>query len=457
MYEKMDSSNRYDLAVIGGGPAGYTAGERAGENGLRTVLFEKKALGGVCLNEGCIPTKTLLYSAKILETIKKAVPYGIVPGGTPAFDLGKIIDRKNRIVRRLVAGVKMRLQHAGATLVEGEATLEGEEDGYFRIRCGETTYQARYVLLCTGSETAIPPIPGLEGSGYWTSREALDATEAPASLAVIGGGVIGMEFAFFFAGLGVPVKVVEMQPEILPSIDRETAALLRAEGRKKGIEFHLGTRVTKVEGGRISGEKEGKPVEIEAARLLVSIGRRAVTRGLGLETVQVEINKNGVTVDEFMQTTHPRIFACGDITGYSMLAHTAYREATVAVGRLLGKNEPMNYRAVPSVVYTQPELAGVGLTEEELQVMKAPYTVLKLPMAYSGRFVVENETGNGLCKLIIDRDGRLLGCHLAGTPSSEFVVAAGMAVEKGYTVEEFRKIIFPHPTVAEIIHECLYS
>lgn len=453
----MDSTTQYDLAVIGGGPAGYTAGERAGENGLRTVLFEKKSLGGVCLNEGCIPTKTLLHSAKILETIKKAAPYGISPGGAPAFDLGKIVDRKNRIVRRLVAGVKMRLEASGVTLVQGEATLDGETGGYFRIRCGDATYQARYVLLCTGSETVIPPIPGLEGSGYWTSREALDATEPPASLAVIGGGVIGMEFAFFFAALGVPVKMVEMQPEILPSIDRDSAALLRAEGKKRGIEFFLGTRVTRIEEGRVHGEKDGKPVGIEAARLLVSIGRRAVTRGLGLETVDVEVNKNGVTINEYLQSSHPRLYACGDITGYSMLAHTAYREATVAVKHLLGKNEPMSYRAIPSVVYTQPELAGVGLTEEELKAMKAPYTVQKLPMAYAGRFVVENETGNGFCKLIVDPDGQLAGCHLAGTPSSEFIVAAGMAVEKGYTVEEFRKIIFPHPTVSEIIHECLYS
>lgn len=452
----MDATIKYDLAIIGGGPAGYTAGERAGENGLRTVLFEKKNLGGVCLNEGCIPTKTLLYSAKILDTIRKAVPYGIQPGGTPGFDLGKIVERKNRIVRRLVAGIRMRLQTAGVTLVEGEAGLEGETGGYLRIRCEDTTYQARHVLICTGSETLIPPIPGLDGTDYWTSREALDATEPPALLTVIGGGVIGMEFAFFFSSLGVRVQVVEMQPEILGATDRESAALLRAEGRKKGIEFHLNTRVTKIEGGRVSAEKEGKPVELEAGRILLSIGRRAVTRGLGLETAGVEINKNGVTVNEFMQTSNPAVYAAGDITGYSLLAHTAYREATVAVGHLLGKREPMNYTAVPSVVYTQPELAGVGLTEEELKAMNAPYSVQKIPMAYSGRFVVENEAGNGFCKLIVDAGDRIVGCHLAGTPSSEFIVTAGMAVEQGYTVQDFRKIIFPHPTVSEIIHECLY-
>lgn len=448
---------KYDLAIIGGGPAGYTAAERAGENGLQTVLFEKQTVGGVCLNEGCIPTKTLLYSAKILDTIKKAEPYGIRPGGKPEFDLKKIIDRKNQIVRRLVAGVGMRLTASGITLVEGEARLEGEKDGALRIVCNGDTYTATYVLLCTGSETVIPPIPGLDKTEYWTSREALDATTLPSSLAVIGGGVIGMEFASFFNSLGVEVKVIEMQPEIVGMMDHELSAILRADARKKGIEFHLGTRVTAVEGKTIRAEKDGSPVTIGADRLLVSIGRRAITKGIGLESLSIAVNKQGVTVNEFMQTSHPRVYACGDITGYSLLAHTAYREATVAVYHILGQGTPMNYQAIPSVVYSHPELAGVGLTEEELKAMRAPYSVKKIPMTYSGRFVVENEAFNGLCKLLTDEEERVIGCHLAGTPASEFIVAAGIAVEKGYTVDEFRKIVFPHPTVSEVIHECLYS
>lgn len=448
---------KYDLAIIGGGPAGYTAAERAGENGLQTVLFEKQTVGGVCLNEGCIPTKTLLYSAKILDTIKKAEPYGIRPGGKPEFDLKKIIDRKNQIVRRLVAGVGMRLAASGITLIEGEARLEGEKDGALRIVCNGDTYTATYVLLCTGSETVIPPIPGLDKTEYWTSREALDVTTLPSSLAVIGGGVIGMEFASFFNSLGVEVKVIEMQPEIVGMMDHELSAILRADARKKGIEFHLGTRVTAVEGKTIRAEKDGSPVTIGADRLLVSIGRRAITKGIGLESLSIAVNKQGVTVNEFMQTSHPRVYACGDITGYSLLAHTAYREATVAVYHILGKGTPMNYKAIPSVVYTHPELAGAGLTEEELKAMRAPYSVKKIPMTYSGRFVVENEAFNGVCKLLTDEEERVIGCHLAGTPASEFIVAAGMAVEKGYTVDEFRKIVFPHPTVSEVIHECLYS
>lgn len=447
---------KYDLAIIGGGPAGYTAGERAGENGLRTVLFEKNVVGGVCLNEGCIPTKTLLYSAKILDTIKKASPYGIIPEGNPTFDLEKIITRKNKVVRRLVAGVKMRLTSAGVTLVEGEATLAGEEDGYIRILCKNETYHVKNVLLCTGSETVIPPIKGLDKVNYLTSREALNITELPHSLAVIGGGVIGMEFASFFNSLGVKVKIIEMMPEILGMMDNEISALLRTDYKKKGIEFYLGTKVTEIDGNRVLAEKEGEQQVIEADKILVSIGRRAVTKQLGLDKLSIELHKNGVKVNEYMQTTHPHVYACGDITGYSLLAHTAYREATIAVYHILGKEVPMSYIAIPAVVYTNPELASVGLTEEELQAMNAPYSVLKIPMAYSGRYVVENETGNGLCKLLKDKDDRIIGCHLVGTPSSEFIIAAGIAVENGYTIEEFRRYIFPHPTVSEIIHECLY-
>lgn len=447
---------KYDLAIIGGGPAGYTAGERAGDNGMQTVLFEKKAVGGVCLNEGCIPTKTLLYSAKLLDQMKKAAPYGVMPGGTPGFDLERIVARKNKIVRRLVAGVRMRLAASGVTLVDQEAVLAGEEGGYIRITSGGETYRARNVLLCTGSETVVPPIPGLDRAGYLTSREALDLTEAPTSLAVIGGGVIGMEFASFFNSLGTKVTVIEMMPEILGAMDNESSAMLRADCRKRGIEFHLGTRVTQVDGRRITGEAAGGAVTVEADKLLVSIGRRAITTGIGLETLSIQTNRNGVTVNEYMQTSHPRVYACGDITGYSLLAHTAYREATVAVYHILGKGEPMNYSAIPAVVYTHPELASVGLTEEELKKMDAPYGVKRIPMAYSGRFVVENEQGNGQCKLLLDREDRIIGCHVVGTPASEFIVAAGMAVEKGYTVEEFRKVVFPHPTVSEIIHECLY-
>ena len=446
----------YDIAIIGGGPAGYTAAERASENGLKTILFEKNAIGGVCLNEGCIPTKTLLYSAKILDSIKSASKYGIVAMKDPSFDLAKIIDRKNKTVRKLTLGVKARLTGNGVTIVEGEARITGEEFGNIRIHCDGKEYLVKNVLVCTGSETVIPPIKGLSEVKYWTSREALDLNDLPKSLAIIGGGVIGMEFASFFNSMGVKVKVIEMLPEILGNMDKETSAMLRSEYKKKGVEFFLNTKVTEVSAEKVFVEKNGKADTIEADKILVSVGRRPITKSLGLENLAIEIQGAGVKVNEQMLTSHPHVYAAGDITGFSLLAHTAYREAEVAIHHILGIPDEMSYKAIPAVVYTNPELASVGKTEEELIANGESFRVQKIPMTYSGRFVAENENGNGLCKLITDDEDRIIGCHLLGNPASEIIVTAGIAVENGYTVDEFKKNIFPHPTVSEILHESLY-
>ncbi|MBP8848824.1 MAG: dihydrolipoyl dehydrogenase [Parabacteroides sp.] len=446
----------YDIAIIGGGPAGYTAAERAAEGGLKTVLFEKNAIGGVCLNEGCIPTKTLLYSAKILDSFKTSSKYGISPEGTPSFDMDKIIRRKNRTVKKLTSGVKMRLTSSEITIVEGTAVLNGETDGMIRIQCGNALFTVKNVLLCTGSETVIPPIKGLSDTDYWTSREALDSKELPKELAIIGGGVIGIEFASFFTSMGVKVKVIEMMPEILGAMDKEASAMLRSEYAKKGVEFHLNTKVTEVNPKEVIVEKDGKTNAISADKILVSVGRRAITKNLGLESLSIETDRRGVRVNEYMQTSHPHVYAAGDITGFSQLAHTAYREGEVAVNHILGNEERMDYRAIPAVVYTNPEVAGVGKTEEELKASGEYYNLVKIPMTYSGRFVAENETGNGLCKLLTNVNGQIIGCHLVGNPASEIIVIAGIAVEHGYTVDEFKKTVFPHPTVGEAIHESLY-
>ena len=447
----------YDLGIIGGGPAGYNAAEKAAENGLKTILFEKNAIGGVCLNEGCIPTKTLLYSAKMLDNAKSASKYGIKIEEVPTFDLEKIINRKDKVVKQMTAGVKMKLDNAGVTVVQGAASLSGEEEVGIRITCGGEVYLTTYVLLCTGSETVIPTIKGLSEVDFWTSKEALESKMLPASLAIIGGGVIGMEFASFFNSMGVKVSVIEMMPEILGAMDKETSKMLRGLYAKKGIEFHLETKVTEATASQVIVEKNGKSSILEAEKILLSVGRRPITAGLGLETLNIEMDRSAVKVNEFMQTSHPRVYASGDITGFSMLAHTAYREGEVAINLISGIEDSMSYRAIPGVVYTNPEIAGVGETEEALNEKGIPYRVLKLPMAYSGRFVAENEMGSGLCKLIIDLDGRIIGCHMLGNPASEIIVIAGVAIERGFTVEEFQKIVFPHPTVAEIIREGLYA
>lgn len=448
---------RYDIAIIGGGPAGYTAAERAAAGGLKTVLFEKKAIGGVCLNEGCIPTKTLLYSAKLWDTMKGAAKYGIAVPDAAAFDMEKIIDRKDKVVKKLMGGVKMTVGSYGVAIVEREAVIAGEENGVFRIVSGGETYEATYLLVCTGSDTVVPPIPGLSDTDYWTSKEALESKELPQSLVIIGGGVIGMEFASFFNSMGVKVSVVEMMPEILGAMDKETSGMLRAEYLKRGVNFYLNTKVTAVSQEGVTVEKDGKASLIEAGRVLVSVGRKANLDKAGLDKLDIELLRNGVKVDEHMQTSHPRVYACGDITGRSMLAHTAIRESEVAVNHILEVEDMMNYDCIPGVVYTNPEVAGVGKTEEELKAAGTGYHIQKLPMAYSGRFVAENELGNGLCKLVLDDDERIIGCHLLGNPASEMVVVAGIAVQHGYTVEEFQKSVFPHPTVGEIFHETLFA
>lgn len=443
----------YDLAIIGGGPAGYTAAERAAQGGLNVVLFEKKALGGVCLNEGCIPTKTLLYSAKLYQQALSGAKYGIAAEHV-AFDYAKICARKTKVVRKLAAGIRAKLQQV--TVVQGEASVKNADE-IVEIDCGGQLYEAERLLICSGSETALPPIKGIELGHFWTSREALQATEVPESIAIVGGGVIGMEFAGLFSAFGSKVTIVEMASEILPGIDAEIAALLRAEYEKRGVAFHLGARVLELQPQMVKFADENGENELAAQQILLCVGRRPNVQNLGLEPLCLERFRNGLKVDEQMRTSHPRIYAAGDVTGFSMLAHTAVREAEVAVNHILGILDAMTYDAVPGVVYTNPEVAGVGVTEAALQSAGAVYSVKKLPMTYSGRFVAENEGGNGLCKLIFDAENRLKGAHLIGNPASELVATAALAIDQKLTVDVLAKLIFPHPSVGEILKETLLS
>ena len=448
---------KFQVAIIGGGPAGYTAAEAAGKAGLSVVLFEKQNVGGVCLNEGCIPTKTLLYSAKTYDGARHAQKYAI-GAAELSFDLPKIIARKQKVVRKLVLGVKGKLTSHGVTLVTGEASVVDKH----HVQCGEEVYECDYLLLCTGSDTFIPPIPGVEKVPYWTHRDALNNKELPASLAIIGGGVIGMEFASFFNSLGVEVTVIEMMDEILGGMDKELSGLLRAEYAKRGIRFMLSTKVVsldRAEDGQVQVYYElsdGTGGAVAAEKLLMSVGRRPVMQGFGLENLHLDKNERGnVVVNAQMQTSEPTVYACGDLTGFSLLAHTAVREAEVVVHHITGQADAMSYRAIPGVVYTNPEIAGVGETEESLQKKGIAYRVSKLPMAFSGRFVAENEGVNGVCKLLLGEDDTVLGAHVLGNPASEIIVAAGMAIELKLKAADWKKIVFPHPTVGEIFKEAL--
>ena len=443
----------YDLAIIGGGPAGYVAAEKAGAAGLAVVLFEKRELGGVCLNEGCIPTKTLLYSAKMFDQAVGGKKYGITAGEV-AYDYKKIADRKTKVVRKLVAGVKMKMEVANVAVVRGEAMIERGDASGVVIACDGNSYEAKRLLICTGSEAFVPPIPGIEGNeAVLTNREMLALTQAPASLVVIGGGVIGMEFASFCNSLGFPVPVIEMMPEILGGIDKEVSEMLRGIYAKRGVTFCLQCRVTGIEGNTVFyTDADGNEQQCQGDKILLSIGRRPVLKGYGLENIAVETER-GIKVNAQMQTSLPNVYAAGDVTGFSLLAHTASREAEVAVNHILGIDDRMEYNAIPSVVYTNPEVACVGLTEQQAADVGIECTLHKLPMTYAGRFVAENEGQTGLCKMLVAADGSVLGVHMLGNTSSEFICAACMAITNGLTVGQFKRTVFPHPTVSEILKE----
>lgn len=449
----------YDLLIIGGGPAGYVAAERAGHQGLNVILFEKNSMGGVCLNEGCIPTKTLLYSAKTFDNALHGDKYGVFADNV-RFDFAKITARKDKVVKKLVAGVESKMKVNHVTVVKGEAMIQSRTSNGLEVKCNDQSYIGKNLLICTGSEAAVPPIPGLVEAGdrILTNREILALKEQPASLVIIGGGVIGMEFASFYNSLGTKVTVVEMLPEILGGLDTELSALLREQYAKKGITFHLSSKVTKVADDTVWFEANGQTNSVQGDKILLSVGRRPVTKGFGLENLGVELVKGGIKVDDRLRTNVPNVFAAGDVTGFSLLAHTASREGEVVVNNLLGKTDHMRYNAIPGVVYTNPEVAGVGLTEEAAKAQGIEVKVAKLPMAYAGRFIAENEGGSGLCKVILGaRYGEVLGVHLLGNPSSEMIYGACLAIEQEMTLDALKEVVFPHPTVSEILKETLFA
>lgn len=445
--------NRYFLAIIGGGPAGYTAAEKASKAGKDVILFEQNALGGTCLNVGCIPTKSLLYGAKQYYNATHAAKYGITAENV-AFDYAAMQKRKTIVVRKLVAGIKQRLNNEYCTVISGTAAVACHTDEFVSITCNGETYEAENLLICTGSMNFVPPIPGIKDNPVvWDSTDALAATELPKSIIIIGGGVIGMEFATLYHELGVHVTVIEALPNILPNLDQDVVAVLLDKYRKAGINILTSTKVESLDGGKVTANGE----VYEAEKVLVSVGRRANLQGLEALN-DLELNRGAIVIDDFCKTNLPNVYACGDVTGKIMLAHVAARQAEVMVGRLL-KQIPLQriaYNAIPSVVYTNPEIATVGITEQQAESMSIPVEVHKLPMTFSGRFMAENEGETGLCKMIVDaKNHSILGVHCIGNPCSEFISAASFAVRNGYTVSEMQQVVFPHPTVSEILHEIL--
>lgn len=442
------------------------AAERAGAAGLKVVLFERKSLGGVCLNEGCVPTKTLLYGAKVYNYALAGERYGVYVSD-PSIKFEEFADRKNRVVKRLVTGVKAAMKAHGVEVVPESASIEGKDSDGVRIKAGGNEYAARNLLVCAGSEAAVPPFPGLSEAGdvICTNREILALREQPGELVVIGGGVIGMEFAAFYSTIGTKVTVIEMLPKILGPMDDEISAMLQKIYAKKGVKFCLNCKVTGIEGNTVVYlDPDGVEQRVSGDKILVSVGRRANLDGYGLENLGLEYALNkagrpvGIKVDDRMRTNVPGVYAAGDVTGFSMLAHTASREGEVAVNDILGVEDKMSYAAIPGIVYTNPEVAGVGLTEEQAKERGLDFVVAKLPMTFSGRFVAENDRPEGICKFIVAKGSHeVLGVHMLGNPCSEIIQTAGIAIETKMTVEALQRIVFPHPTVSEILKETAFA
>ena len=451
---------QFDLLVIGGGPGGYLCAERAAQGGLKVALFEKKSLGGTCLNEGCIPTKTLLNSSKMYRHAMESEAYGVTTTGV-TFDHAKVIARKNKVVKTLVSGVGATMSANKVTVITGEAVIAGRADEGFAVNANGETYIGRRLAIASGSETVVPPVPGLKeglAAGFVvTNREVLDMTELPKELVVIGGGVIGLEMAYYFASVGVKVTVIEMMPKIAGATDPEICKVLTDAFEKRNMTFKLSSKVLEVKASSVVYEENGEKKEIACDKVLLSAGRRPATAGIGLETLNLEMDRAAIITDRHMCTTVQNVYAIGDCNGKSMLAHTAYREAEVAVNHMLGKPDEMRYDVIPAVIYTDPEVASVGHSKEGAEKLGMTVKEVKLPMSYAGRYLAETEGGKGFIKLVVDLDrNRLVGCHMVGSYASEIIMTATMMIDTELTPTRLKKLVFPHPTVAEIIREAIF-
>lgn len=450
----------YDLIILGGGPAGYNAAEHAGHAKLKTLVIEERALGGVCLNEGCIPTKTLLYSAKIYDYAKHSADYG-VKFDNAQIDHAQVIERKNKVIKQLVSGVGAKLKKAGVEVVKASATIKERTAEGFVISAGDKEYVGKQVLICTGSSPALPPIDGLADSlksGFaLTNREVLDLNKIPESIVIVGGGVIGLEMASYFNSVGSKVYVVEMMNNIAGPVDREISTMLQKEYASRGVEFILGAKVTSIKNNAVTYEKDGKIEEIKSDYALVSIGRRPRTQNLGCENIGLKLERGAIVTNEFGKTNVPGVWAAGDVNGKSMLAHTAYREGEVCINNILGKKDRINYNSIPSVIYTNPEVASVGETSESVKQKGIDANIQTVTLKYSGRYIAENENGNGVLKVITDKKhNNIIGLHVYGSYASEMIYGAAMMVETEMRVTDVQKLVFPHPTVCEVIRESMF-
>ena len=444
----------YDLIVIGGGPGGYEAAIHAGRMGKKVALVEKERLGGTCLNVGCIPAKTFLRSSRLFRECGEAAAYG-VRIGVPEFDMPAVVERKNRIVATLAKGVQGLLKRAGVEVITGHARLISRNT----ISVGDATYEAANILLATGSRPAVPPIPGIQSEHTLDSNSVFSLQKVPKSIAIVGGGYIGLEFACFFQEIGAKVQVFEMLPDIAAGADGEIATRMLRILTQKGIQFQLSAKVLRIEGHTLHfADKDGKESSVEADYILNSTGRRPVVEDLGLEKAGVDFTAKGIKTSEQGKTNVPGVWACGDVTGRCMLAHAAARQGIVAVNNMFGRKDRVRYNSLPAVVYTHPEVAMVGRTEEDLKNAGIKYKKSVVPMAAAGRYLVEHEDVTGVVKVLCGAEfGEILGVHAIGEASSEFIIAAAIMVETEMSAGSAIELVFPHPPVSEALKEAIVA
>lgn len=450
------------IAIIGGGPGGYVAAIRAAQLNAEVILIEKEHIGGTCLNKGCVPTKVLLHAAGEFENVNKNLKdYGIKITGAE-LDWDKLQKRKTIIVRKLIAGVDNLLKNNKVVKIMGEGSFINKNQLKVKADNGsEEIVDFDYAVIATGSRPVIIPIPGVELPGVVTSDEALSLKQIPSSMVIIGGGVIGSEFAAVYGSLGCKVTIIEMLPNIVANMDQDIVAPLKEKFKKKGIEVYTNTKVVSIsesaEGLRVNTVSGGEEKSFNAEKVLLSIGRKPVTDNLALENAGVKTNRGAVAVNENMQTNIPNIYAIGDAIGGVMLAHAASSEGIAAVESIMNKKPAIDFKTIPYCVYTKPELAGVGLTEEQARQKGYDVKTGVFPMQLNSKAMIEDEQ-EGMVKYVVDgATGEVLGLHMSGPSATELIAEGALAVRLEATIDEITSTIHAHPTVAESLHEAAHA
>ena len=455
------------IIIIGAGPGGYETALLAAKRGVEVVLLEAGHVGGTCLNEGCIPTKAFCKNAEVLDGLREAEAFGVT-GLTYGFDFKAVAARKNAVVEQLRGGVEGLLGHKLITLVRGKASFKDAHT----ITVEGQDYVGDYIIIATGSVSSSLPIPGADLPGILTSREILDLDEVPQRLCVIGGGVIGLEFASVFRSFGSEVTVLEYFKEILPRFDSDLSKRLKQSLGKRGIEISTQTQVTAIEECdgkyKVSFSRKGKEESVEADKVLMAVGRKANVDSLNLADVGIEFTPRGIVVDDkTMQTNIPHIYAVGDINGKMMLAHAATFQGIVALDHIMGVENGIDLSVMPAAVFTSPEAASVGMTEEDCKAAGVSVKCLKSFFRANGKAVTMGET-DGFCKVIVAAEpkeggetlyepGRILGCHLYGPHASDIVQEACALITQKATLAQFENIIHTHPTLTEVLQSAVHN